>query len=166
MLFNPRLDFPVYFILKVSYPESSQLLQQNLLWRVTKTLLCYSFWTPWYDTFNWKASKNPPKSQLSSTTLCWRVMTPVLMTLQFLKENKFKLHLKVSLLIKRSEPELNKNICSYPWLIAFIICILLFTYLHIWANYPCNFFDIQLLIAVHCYLKMLLMREGSESLFC
>ena len=33
----------------------------------------------------------------------------------FLKENnKFKLHLKKSLLIKRDKPELNRNIYSYP----------------------------------------------------
>ena len=33
----------------------------------------------------------------------------------FLKENnKFKLHLKESLLIKRDKPELNRNIYSYP----------------------------------------------------
>ena len=90
-----------------------------------------------------------PKSQLSLTTFCWRVMTPVLKILRYSwkNNNKFKLHLKESLLIKRDKPELNRNIYSYPleifdWLIDFIICILLFTYLLIWFNYPCNFHDI------------------------
>ena len=40
-----------------------------------------------------------------------------------LKENKFKLHLKESLLIRLDKPELNKNIYSYPlelfdWLLS------------------------------------------------
>ena len=30
------------------------------------------------------------------------------------ENNKFKLHLKESLLIKRDKPELNRNIYSYP----------------------------------------------------
>ena len=30
------------------------------------------------------------------------------------RNNKFKLHLKESLLIKRDKPELNRNIYSYP----------------------------------------------------
>ena len=40
-----------------------------------------------------------------------------------LKENKFKLHKKESLMIRRDKPELNKNIYSYPlepfdWLLS------------------------------------------------
>ena len=56
------------------------------------------------NTFNWKASKKLQK-----------VMTPVLNTTILLKENnKFKLHLKESLLIKQDKPEINGNIYSYP----------------------------------------------------
>ena len=62
-------------------------------------------------------------------------------TILLKENNKFKLHLKQSLLIKCDKPELDKNIYSYPWLIAFTIFILLFTYLPTWVNYTCNFHD-------------------------
>ena len=62
-------------------------------------------------------------------------------TILLKENNKFKLHLKQSLLIKCDKPEHDKNIYSYPWLIAFTIFILLFTYLPTWVNYTCNFHD-------------------------
>ena len=62
-------------------------------------------------------------------------------TILLKENNKFKLHLKQSFLIKCDKPELDKNIYSYPWLIAFTIFILLFTYLPTWVNYTCNFHD-------------------------
>ena len=95
-----------------------------------------------------KRVKNPKKSAIFHHILLKGHEASFEDVTVFLKgNNKFKLHLKESLLIKRDKPELNRNIYSYPleifdWLIDFIICILLFTYLLIWFNYPCNFHDI------------------------
>ena len=59
-------------------------------------------------------------------------------TILLKENNKFKLHLKESLLTKRDKPELNRNIYSYPlsiiafWLNDFInlyFIIYIFTYM-------------------------------------
>ena len=49
------------------------------------------------------------------------------------ENNKFKLHLKESLLIKRDKPELNRNIYSYPLeIFDWLLLQLVFYYLHIY----------------------------------
>ena len=114
------------------------MLQRNLSWRVRKTILCYIFWTPWYDTFK---RVKIQKNQLSLNSFCWMVMTQILLK----ESSKFKLHLKECLLIKRNRPELNRNIAiPYSFLndcfhnLYFNIYV--FTY--IWVNYPWNFYEI------------------------
>ena len=69
--------------------------------------------------------------------------------------HSLKLHLKESLLIKHDKPELNRNIYNFP--------LQLFNWLYslIWVKYSCNFHfnEIVNLIAIHCNLKMLLIKK-------
>ena len=59
-----------------------------------------------------KRIKNPKKSAIFDHILHDASFEDFTILLK--ENNKFKLHLKESLLIKRDKPELNRNICSYP----------------------------------------------------
>ena len=58
--------------------------------------------------------KNPKKSAIFDHVLKGYDASFEDFTILLKEKNKFKLHLKESLLIKRDKPELNRNIYSYP----------------------------------------------------
>ena len=71
---------------------------------------------PWDDTFNWKASKELQKVRaiFDHILLNGHDASFEDFTILLKENNRFKLHLKESLLIKRGKPGLNRNIYSYP----------------------------------------------------
>ena len=71
------------------------------------------FVRPWYDTFNWNATKEPQKvSYLGQILLKGHDASFEVFAILLKESSKFKLHLNESFLIKRDKPELNRNVYS------------------------------------------------------